>query len=98
MSRETFAITIKINKLEALPSEYLELIKLWFKQYKVDVYNYFFEDDGHGICHLHGLVDIPMGFYRKRLHTPGVHFMITKLFNKQGWLEYCSKQSKTLYS
>lgn len=48
---ETFAITLKFNSLKAVPSDYVDLISRWQSQYDIDVHDYYYEDDGHGICH-----------------------------------------------
>lgn len=42
--------------------------------------------------HYHGIVQIPKGFYRKRLMQKGLHLKLEELFDRAGWEQYCKKE------
>lgn len=92
---EEFALTVKFNnKPDCKPSDYIGLFDEWRAKYSVDIHNVYYEPDKQDVCHAHGLISLPRGFYRKKLSTIGVYYYIEKLHNRAGWLQYASKSQK----
>lgn len=54
------------------------------------------ELDSKGKLHYHGIINIPKGFYRKRLMVDGLHLKLVELFDHEGWLKYCQKAQEAL--
>lgn len=44
-----------------------------------------------GVPHYHGIIEIPKGFYRKKLMIRGMHLRLEELYNKKGWMKYINK-------
>lgn len=44
-----------------------------------------------GVPHYHGIIEIPKGFYRKKLMMKGLHLKLEELYNKRGWMKYINK-------
>lgn len=49
------------------------------------------EDDSNGRVHIHGIILLRKGFYRKRLTTPGFSIRLDEIYNEQGWVNYIYK-------
>lgn len=92
---QEFAITLKFNnKPDCVPSDYLKVRAMWYEQYDVVIRVYFFEKSEAGVCHLHGIVDVPKNFYRKNLKLHGLHVKLVPMFSVPGWLSYCQKNQR----
>lgn len=89
---EEFAITLKFNqKPDCVPSDYLSVLEEWKDSYGIVIHENAFEPDNKGICHMHGIIAIPKGFYRKRMQRYGLHVMIRPIKDRQGWIRYMYK-------
>lgn len=91
-----YAFTIKDNRKVINESRQEEYDK-WFDklgrlglelEYQVK------ELDSMNRLHIHGVVLIPKGFYRKRLLQGGLHIKLVELYNAQGWLKYMLKEQQ----
>jgi len=51
----------------------------------------FEKDKGKDHVHLHGVVKIPTGFYRKKLALIGFNMKIKLITDMKGWLKYLAK-------
>lgn len=51
----------------------------------------FEKDKGKDHVHLHGVVKIPNGFYRKKLVLLGFNMKIKLITDMKGWLKYLAK-------
>lgn len=91
---QSFAITIR--KLQA-PREPLDYVKYHAHILKsnptVKFTTHVFEKNknGHEGGHVHGIIDIPTGYYRKRLCLNGYHVKLVKITNLKGWIQYMKK-------
>lgn len=43
------------------------------------------------ILHYHGVIHLPIGFFKRRLVVKGFHFKIETIWNMRGWLTYVYK-------
>lgn len=51
----------------------------------------FEKDKGKDHVHLHGVVKIPIGFFRKKLSLKGFNMLIKPIHDMKGWLRYLAK-------
>lgn len=88
-----YAFTIK--KMLGSPemtveSDYRTIMKSWkIEGLKIPIYSY--ENDTRGRLHIHGIVLIPEGYYRKNLITRGFSLKLVEIHNFAGWLDYLGK-------
>lgn len=54
-------------------------------------YHVFEEDKGKPHVHLHGILNLPVNYFKKKLTLKGYNTKIVEIFDLQGWLEYCKK-------
>lgn len=54
------------------------------------------EYDSANRLHVHGIIQIPKGFYRKRLCLQGLHIKLEELYDPEGWIRYIRKDQKVL--
>jgi len=95
---QDFAITLRWNnKPDCVPSDYLVLKGKWYQEFDVVLHTYFFEPtpDKYKVCHMHGIVTLPLKFYRKKLMQYGLHIKIVPIFALPGWLAYCKKNQRS---
>jgi hypothetical protein len=80
-------LTYKIlGKLESIPKRttgyewilYNRPLSLLVK-YNIRIIDFAYEFDPHGKLHYHGIIELPKGFYRKKLVVRGYHMNLTKL-------------------
>lgn len=95
---EDYAFTIKFNTLEkknCTPSDYRQVFVRWLltdERVKIDTHVY--EQDSKGVCHSHGIISLPKGYYRKQLMEKGLHLKLEKIVDRAGWLAYIRKHQK----
>lgn len=53
-----------------------------------------FERDSKGKSHVHGILYLQKGFYRKRICSKGMHIKLKELTNREGWIKYIHKDVK----
>lgn len=89
----SYAYTIKDNR-KVNNSDRKETYNIFFRrcecwnipvEYKVE------EKDKQGKLHIHGIMYLKKGFYRKRLCMPNLHLKLVELYNKEGWKQYIHK-------
>lgn len=92
---EDWAFTIKFHsKPDAKPSDYFDVVfKVW-QSYGCQIVSHVFEPDSKGVCHSHGIVSIPKGFYRKRMKIEGVHVFVREITDRKGWIAYMNKTKR----
>lgn len=93
--QEPYAFTVK--KLGGEPQAVL------FKDYE-DVIDHYkkmgyikdidFEYDDQGRLHIHGIILLRKGFYRKKLCMKGYHIKLEQIYDEKGWLKYIHKSHK----
>lgn len=49
------------------------------------------ELDSRKVLHYHGVIRITTGFYRKNLIVKNFHLYLRKVFDVNGWVDYCFK-------
>lgn len=91
---EDYAFTIKYvskdHTHKYLPSDYDTIFIKWMNLGCV-VETKYAEEDSKGRCHIHGIVNIPKGFLRKKLCQTGLHVKLDKIYERSGWLSYIRK-------
>lgn len=93
---DLFSFTAKINVsrfFNVKPSDYDTLFSLWVKMGCI-IQTKVYEDDNSGRCHVHGIIEIPKGLFRKKIMMNGVHIKMDPIYDKSGWLEYIRKAVK----
>lgn len=91
---QSFAITIR--KLQA-PREPLDYVQYHAHILKSNptlrFTSHVFEKNknGHDGGHIHGIIEIPTGYYRKRLCLTGYHVKLVKITDLKGWIQYMKK-------
>lgn len=89
-----YAFSIKLlgkDQKDCVPSSYDPIFDRWTKLGCI-VTKKFAEPDKTNRCHIHGIVEIPRGFLRKKLEKSGVynnHF--EEIYDERGWINYCRK-------
>lgn len=95
-TQEPWAFTVKMTGAGANPTkEDYESVLARFNVYGF-VKCHAFEDDSTGRLHIHGIVLLRPGFWRKNLCFDGYHTKLELVYNEQGWLRYISKDRKEL--
>lgn len=51
------------------------------------------ETDSKGVLHLHGILMLRKGFFRRRLVLPNYHLHLMECTSEDQWLKYITKQS-----
>lgn len=70
-------------------SDYLHILTV-LKRHGNVTRNYY-EKDSKGKWHVHGVVELPKGFYRARVCLPGYHVHFKEIWNEEGWEDYMRK-------
>lgn len=86
---QTFTFTIKSLGSE-LDGEYGDFLDL-LEKYNIKTHFKYGERDPKGKFHYHGLIDIPKGFFRKKLVTKGNHLHLVEWNGSDKWEKYCKK-------
>lgn len=45
-----------------------------------------------GVCHIHGIILLRRGFFRKKLCFEGFHMKLEFMYNEVGWKKYIRKE------
>lgn len=61
------------------------------KKYNIHVHYKYGERDPKGKFHYHGLLDLPNGFFRKKLVTKGNNLHLREFIPGDSWENYCKK-------
>jgi len=91
---KTFTFTIKSLGSD-LDSDYTTFLDKLTK-YKIKVHYKQGERDDSGKFHFHGLIDIPKGFYRKKLVTQGNNLKLVEFYPGDAWETYTHKSVKAV--
>lgn len=83
-----YGFTVKDNRIDV--TDYDSFLDRCAK-FKCIVQEYYGELDSKGRYHLHGIISIPKGFYRKKLVMPGLHLKLEEIYNLIGWTKYIKK-------
>lgn len=85
-----YAFTIK--KLGSyLTPNYSKIIRK-FRSYGI-IDSYVTEQDSHGKDHIHGVINLPQGFFMKKLQIQGYHVYTKLITDYDGWVAYMNKQN-----
>lgn len=91
-----FSLTVRkhYKKADPLPSEadfqvVMESLGAFLQQHV-------FEDDKHikGGVHMHGVLNLPNNFLRKRLLVKGFNMKMDPIFDINGWVKYMEKDKR----
>lgn len=88
-----FAYTIKDNR-KVSNNERKATYEDWFKRcqvWRIPIEYKCEEKDKQGRLHIHGIIYLKKGFYRKKLCMPNLHLKLVELYNKEGWEQYIHK-------
>lgn len=94
---ERWAVTIVDNDRRHDDEEraelYRKLLDHWTSELGVKV-KYMYKETGYirSKLHLHGTIELPEEFYRKKLCIPGFHLKLVKLYDEDTWIKYASCQ------
>lgn len=83
-----FGFTVKDNRQDV--TDYDSFMDR-AKRMECDIQEYYPEKDSKGRLHLHGIISIPKGFYRKKLMMSGLHLKLEEIYDIDGWRRYCKK-------
>jgi len=92
---KTYAFTIKSlgANLDADYSDFLDKLA----KYNIKIHYKQGERDPKGKFHFHGLIDIPKGFFRKKLVTDGNNLNLKEFYpgddGSDNWKKYCYKDT-----
>ncbi len=89
----SYAYTIKDNR-KVSNIDRAETYRAFFKRCKcwsIPIEYQIEEKDKQGRLHIHGIMYLKKGFYRKRLCMPNLHLKLVELYNKEGWEQYIHK-------
>ncbi len=91
ISTELWSFTVKIlkNPGKAEAKHYEPFFKILYQL--SEVVTYCGETDSKGVLHYHGVIRIPVNFYRKNLRIKGYHLYLKRIYNLQRWIDYCFK-------
>lgn len=84
----SYAFTVKDNRKET--TDYAPFFDRC-KSFGVVVSVKVGELDSHNKLHYHGILEIPKGFYRKKLTMPGLSLKLVELYDLEGWTKYIQK-------
>jgi len=95
MSINNYAFTLRKTKL--VDSHEPEMLRLHyedrlesFRKLGLFVKDYEFETK-HGL-HVHGIIEIPISFYLKKLRMRGWNLDLKIIYDEEGWLSYIRKE------
>jgi hypothetical protein len=96
VEQQPYAFTVKriFKPKEVTDSDYLDIMAKWSHFGLIKCYE--FEKDSHGILHIHGIILLRKGFYRKKLVIKGYSTRLDELYDETGWMRYIGKTSKPL--
>ncbi len=88
---ELWSFTVKILKdpVKADQKSYEPFFKILYNL--SEVVTYCGETDSKGVLHYHGVIRLPVNFYRKNLRIKGYHLYLKRIYNLQRWIDYCFK-------
>lgn len=87
---QSWAFTVKkLGSVKLFKSDYDFVLNIFSKHGNVTDHCY--ELDKLGIMHIHGIIELPKNFHRKRLCINGYHVKIKEVYDYLGWVEYLSK-------
>lgn len=89
-----FAVTIRRNeKRDANENDYVPMLEHIMKN-GVKIHSLVYEQDSgktYNGLHIHGIIYIKKGFYRKRLAKDGYHIKLEEIYSWDGWQKYLNK-------
>lgn len=77
------------NAEDVTEDSYGPLILHWEKH--CHVHPPYYEKDSKGRLHMHGILMVKKGFYKKRLQCTGFYVFTTDCQHLEQWLNYCAK-------
>ncbi len=88
---ELWGFTVKILKdpVKANAESYEPFFRVLYQL--SEVITYCGEIDSKGVLHYHGVIRLPVNFYRKNLRIKGYHLYLKRIYNLQRWIDYCFK-------
>ncbi len=92
---ELWGFTVKIlkNPVKATANSYEPFFKVLYQL--SEVVTYCGEIDSKGVLHYHGVIRLPVNFYRKNLRIKGYHLYLKRIYNLQRWVDYCFKDNNS---
>jgi len=89
-----YAFTLKHTRRDmrnCTPSDYTYVYTRW-GTHGCAVQKVYYEPDKQGVCHAHGVVDVPKNLYRKKITSiPGMHVKLVECYDEKSWLAYARK-------
>lgn len=80
------------SAVEANVEDYQQnILNRWARLAGVTLREPYFEQDSAGRLHMHGIIYVRKGFYKKRLQTLGYYIHVRDCYDLEHWLEYCQK-------
>lgn len=89
---KSWAFTIKKlggEASEVCEDDYINILDTFSKAGQVT--HAIHETDPKGRLHVHGVILLRKGFYRKMLCLQGFHVKLDELYNESGWIRYIKK-------
>lgn len=83
----------KLGRDEAKFTDYALVTEHWLVE-GVTLGKLVYERDSHNQLHIHGTINVPKNFYRKKLNVYGYHIYFREIYDEAGWLSYISKHQK----
>ena len=84
----SYGYTVKDNRPET--TDYQSFFDRCEK-FGVKITHKYPEYDSKGKLHIHGIMQIPKGFYRKKICMDGLHIKLVEIYDEAGWKRYITK-------
>lgn len=93
---EPYAFSVKriINPITVTHESYIPIIELFQKHGTIKAIEY--ENDSRGTPHIHGILILPKGFFRKKLCPKGFHIKLEYMYDEVRWLRYIRKDRQDI--
>lgn len=87
---ESYAFTVKKLGPADINVDYHDVISVFTANGNVKEVTQ--EVDKQGKLHIHGIIVLKKGFFRKKLFLQGYHYKLCQLYDESGWVDYIMKQ------
>lgn len=91
---QSYGFTIKCNLKSIEPNNetYKNILKEWAKVGTIRACYYECDNSNRARLHCHGVIELPKGFYRRRLDIgKGYHWKLKPITDLTGWMHYIRK-------
>jgi len=89
---ELWAVTLKLNVPNPTVHDYVKIIASW-RDKGAQILSYEFEREPNETnkLHIHGILKLPVNYYRKTLAEDKLHYHLVSINDLRGWINYMVK-------